>query len=300
MATMVTVPENVIEIRDLTMYFGSVCIHEGINLEVRRGETLAIAGGSGSGKTTLFREILMLLPPTAGSLKVLGQELRSLNESAARELRKRIGVMFQQGALFSALTVLENVAFPLREHTNLPTRLIRELALLKIALAGLPLEAAFKYPRQLSGGMLKRAAVARAIALDPELLFLDEPSTGLDPVSANAFDELILQLKESLALTVVMVTHDLNTLWRVTDRVAFLGDKKVLRLASIEELSQDPHPLIRAYFEGPRGRAVKQSQRGEGPPPSPSPLPRGREGSEARGEWPGMDASLRSEEWIQR
>lgn len=278
MVTMATLPENVIEVRDLTTYFGSVCIHEGINLEVRRGETLAIVGGSGSGKTVLLREILMLLPPTAGSLKVLGQELRSLSESAADQLRRRMGVMFQQGALFSALTVAENVAFPLREHTHLPDRLIRELALLKIALAGLPLEAAFKYPRELSGGMLKRAAVARAIALDPELLFLDEPSTGLDPVSANAFDELVLQLKESLGLTVVMVTHDLNTMWRVADRVAFLGEKRVLRLASVEELSQDPHPLIRAYFEGPRGRGAKQSHRVEGHPPSPSPLPREREG----------------------
>jgi phospholipid/cholesterol/gamma-HCH transport system ATP-binding protein len=261
---MTDIPENVIEIHGLKTCFGSVCIHEDINLEVRRGETLAIAGGSGSGKTTLFREILMLLPPTAGSLKVLGQDLQSLSESAADRLRKRIGVMFQQGALFSALTVAGNVAFPLQEHTHLPDRLIRELARLKVALAGLPLEAAFQYPRELSGGMLKRAAVARAIALDPELLFLDEPSAGLDPVSANAFDELILQLKASLGLTVVMVTHDLDTLWRVTDRVAFLGEKRVLRISSMEELSQDPHPLIRAYFEGPRGRVAKESHRGKG------------------------------------
>ena len=253
-------PEPVIEIRDLKTCFGSVCIHEDLNLEVRRGEIVALVGGSGSGKTTLLREIIMLALPTAGSIKVLGHELSDLSETDADQLRRRMGVMFQHGALFSALTVMENVAVCLREHTDLPERLIRELALLKITLAGLPADAAFKYPRQLSGGMLKRAAVARAIALDPELLFLDEPSAGLDPISANAFDELILQLKESLGLTVVMVTHDIDTLWRVTDRVAFLGEKRVLGLASMQELSEHPHPLIQAYFAGPRGRIAKECQ----------------------------------------
>jgi phospholipid/cholesterol/gamma-HCH transport system ATP-binding protein len=257
---MVSLLEHVIEIRDLQTYFGSVCIHNGVNLDVRRGETLAIVGGSGSGKTTLLREILMLMRPTTGSVKVLGQDVMNLGEAAADRLRQRFGVMFQHGALFSSLTVIENVAVPLQEHTKLPTRLIRDLAMLKITLAGLPADAALKYPRQLSGGMLKRAAVARALALDPELLFLDEPSSGLDPVSANALDELIVQLKESLGLTVVMVTHDLDTLWRVTDRVAFLGEKKVLSLDSMRELSENPHPLIRAYFEGPRGRAAREHQ----------------------------------------
>ncbi len=255
---METTTDNVIEVHDLKTCFGSVCIHDGVNLSVRRGEVLALVGGSGSGKTTLLQEIIMLKQPTAGSIRVFGEEVVGIGDPAANRLRQRSGVMFQQGALFSSLSLLENVAVPLREHTDLPDGLIRELALLKIALAGLPVAAAYKYPREISGGMLKRAAVARALALDPALLFLDEPSAGLDPVSANALDELIVQLADSLGLTVVMVTHDLDSLWRVTDRVAFLGEKKVIGLASMTELSQSQHPLIQAYFRGPRGRAAKE------------------------------------------
>ena len=255
-----TLPDNIIEIRGLKTYFGSVCIHDNVNLEIRRGETIGLVGGSGSGKTTLLREMLMLETPTAGTIRVLGQDIIRLSEAQTDALRQRMGVMFQQGALFTSLTVHENVAVPLEEHTKLPARLIQELALLKVALAGLPKDAAFKYPEQLSGGMLKRAAVARALALDPELLFLDEPSAGLDPISANALDELIVQLKESLGLTVVLVTHDLDSLWRVTDRVAFLGEKRVLGLAPMEELSEHPHPLIQAYFRGPRGRVAARAQ----------------------------------------
>jgi phospholipid/cholesterol/gamma-HCH transport system ATP-binding protein len=250
--------ENVIEIRGVKTYFGSACIHDGVSFNIRRGETVALVGGSGSGKTTLLREILMLEAPTAGTIRVLGKDTAALSEGETDRLRQRMGVMFQQGALFTSLTVQENVEVPLKEHTQLPSRLIRELALLKVALAGLPKDAAAKYPGQLSGGMLKRAAVARALALDPELLFLDEPSAGLDPVSANALDELIVQLKGSLGLTVVMVTHDLDSLWRVTDRVAFLGEKRVLSYASMKQLSDDPHPLIQDYFQGPRGRAAAQ------------------------------------------
>jgi phospholipid/cholesterol/gamma-HCH transport system ATP-binding protein len=252
--------ENVIEIRGLKTHFGSTCIHDGVSLSIRRGETVALVGGSGSGKTTLLREILMLEVPSAGTIRVLGKDTAALSEAETDRLRQRMGVMFQQGALFTSLTVGENVEVPLKEHTQLPPRLIRELALLKVALAGLPPDAAAKYPGQLSGGMLKRAAVARALALDPELLFLDEPSAGLDPVSANALDELIVQLKESLGLTVVMVTHDLDSLWRVTDRVAFLGEKRVLSFSSMKQLSEHDHPLIQDYFQGPRGRAAAQER----------------------------------------
>ncbi len=251
--------KHIIEARDIRTYFGEVCIHDGIDLEVQRGETFALVGGSGSGKTTLLREINMLTRPSSGSLRVFGIDVLSLPENRLDQLRRRIGVMFQQGALFSALTVLENVALVLNEHTDLSRDLVKQLALLKVALAGLPASAAFKYPRELSGGMLKRAAVARALALDPEILFLDEPTAGLDPHSASAFDELVMQLKESLELTVVLVTHDLDTLWRVTDRVAFLAQKKVVALAPIAELSAHPHPEVRAYFAGPRGRAAAQA-----------------------------------------
>jgi phospholipid/cholesterol/gamma-HCH transport system ATP-binding protein len=189
---------------------------------------------------------------------LFGEDVSVLREAEADRMRRRFGVMFQQGALFSSLNLLENVAMPLREHTRLSKQLIEELAVLKIILAGLPTSAVYKYPRELSGGMLKRAAVARALALDPELIFLDEPTAGLDPVSAGDFDELVLQLKESLGLTIVMVTHDLDTLWRTTDRVAFLGEKRVLRYASMSDLSRDDHPLIKHYFQGPRGRVAQQ------------------------------------------
>ncbi|MGH8581827.1 MAG: ABC transporter ATP-binding protein [Gammaproteobacteria bacterium] len=251
---------TVIEARDLRTEFGNVCIHAGLDLCVERGETLAVVGGSGSGKTTLLREMNMLIRPSAGVLRVLGEDVLRLAESGIYRLRQRIGVMFQHGALFSALTVRENVEVPLKEHTNLSGAMIRELAMLKIGLAGLSPEAAYQYPRELSGGMLKRAAVARALALDPEIVFLDEPTAGLDPVSAEGFDELVVQLKESLGLTIVLVTHDLDTLWRTTDRVAFLGEQRVLALAPMAELSRNEHPAIRAYFSGPRGRAAREAR----------------------------------------
>lgn len=250
--------EPVIRIRDLRTQFGSLVVHDNLDLDVERGEVVALVGGSGSGKTTLLREIIMLQPPAAGSIRLFGQEVVGASEAQAFQLRSRFGVMFQQGALFSSLTVRENVGVPLREHTRLDGALIDDIADLKIALAGLPAHAADKFPRQLSGGMLKRAALARALALDPDLLFLDEPTAGLDPVSANALDELVVQLKASLGLTVVMVTHDLDSLWRTTDRVAFLGEKRLIGYGPMAELSRSEHPLIRDYFSGPRGRAAQE------------------------------------------
>ncbi len=248
----------VIAVRDLRAQFGAEVILDHLDLEVRRGEVVALVGGSGSGKTTLLRAIIMLLRPTAGSIELFGQEVIGIGESAAFRLRRRFGMLFQQGALFGSLTVRENVAAPLREHTRLPARQIAEIADLKIALAGLPADAGDKLPRELSGGMLKRAALARALALDPALLFLDEPTAGLDPLSAGAFDELVVQLKESLGLTVMMVTHDLDSLWHATDRVAFLGEKRVVGYAPMPELVVAEHPLIRAYFAGPRARAAQE------------------------------------------
>ncbi|MEX2482189.1 MAG: ATP-binding cassette domain-containing protein [Gammaproteobacteria bacterium] len=245
---------TVIEVRGLVTRFGSEVVHDGLDLDVYAGEVLGLVGGSGSGKTTLLRAMIMLNRSAGGTISVLSQAVDTLDDAAITRLRERIGVTFQHGALFSALTVAENVALPLVEHTSLPADVIRELAFMKIRLAGLPAAAGRRYPRELSGGMLKRASVARALALDPELLFLDEPTAGLDPVSAGAFDELIIQLKESLKLTVVMVTHDLDTLWRVTDRVAFLADKRVLAAASMAELAERSEPALVAYFQGPRGR----------------------------------------------
>jgi phospholipid/cholesterol/gamma-HCH transport system ATP-binding protein len=235
--------EPVIRVRDLYTCFGAVCVHEALDLDVRAGEVLGLVGGSGSGKTTLLRELIMLVRPARGSIRLFGQEVVGIRQSEADRLRGRFGVMFQHGALFSSLSVLENVAVPLREHTDLSPRLIEEIGMLKIALAGLPASAAGKYPRELSGGMVK-------------------PSAGLDPVSASALDELVVQLKESLGLTVLSVTHDLDSLWRTTDRVAFLGERRVVAVDSMRELARCDHPLVRSYFQGPRGRAALHARGG--------------------------------------
>jgi phospholipid/cholesterol/gamma-HCH transport system ATP-binding protein len=248
----------VIEVHHLCTRFGRAVVHDDISLTVYRGEVFALVGGSGSGKSTLLREIIMLHKPVSGSIRVFGQEIVGMGDANAPALHRRCGVMFQHGALFGSLTVAENVAVPLQEHTQLSDALIREIVAIKIALARLPTDSATKYPRELSGGMLKRAALARAIALDPELLFLDEPTAGLDPVSASALDELVQDLKELLGLTIVMVTHDLDSLWRVTDRVAALGQGKIVGIGTMEELSRSDDPLIREYFYGPRGRAARE------------------------------------------
>jgi phospholipid/cholesterol/gamma-HCH transport system ATP-binding protein len=252
-----TTPQSIIEVKDVSVELGGAWVHKNLSLSVHRGEIIGIVGGSGAGKTTLLREMLLLQRPDGGSIQVFGKELTTASPAALLAVQRRWGVLFQQNALFSSLTVQENTAFPLREHTDLDEKTINQLATLKILLAGLPLDAANKYPAELSGGMQKRAGIARAIVLDPELLFLDEPTSGLDPDSAGAFDELILNLQKTMGLTIVMVTHDLDSLWRVTNRVAFLGEGKVLCVDSMPTLIKNSHPLIQDFFKGPRGRTAQ-------------------------------------------
>ena len=251
-------PATIIEISHLKNQLNNQVIHQDVNLTVNANEIVAIVGGSGSGKTVLLRTILMLNQPTAGSIKVFDVDIINCNHESAEKIRHRWGVLFQHSALFSGLTVLENVLFPLQTFSRLPLKLQQEIALFKIFLVGLDANAALKYPAELSGGMQKRAALARALALDPELLFLDEPTTGLDPSSAGALDELILKLRDTLKLTVVMITHDIDTLWRVTDRVAFLGEGKILAATPIDQLIQNKHALIQAYFSGSRTKRLRE------------------------------------------
>jgi len=255
--------ENIIEIRNLTTRFGEAVVHKNLDLDVRRGEILGIVGGSGSGKTTLLREILCLTRPSSGSIRVFGEDVTKASSEKLLEIQRRWGVLFQENALFSSLTLLDNVSFPLKEHTGLNPETIHELALLKIMMAGLPADSAVKYPSELSGGMQKRAGLARAIVLDPELLFLDEPTAGLDPETAEGFDELILNLQSTMGLTIVIVTHDLDTLWRVTNRVAFLGHKKVVEVDSLAKLVKNQDPLIQDFFGGPRGQAAQSYEDGK-------------------------------------
>jgi len=253
----------IISVEGLMTRFGPQIIHQGLDLQVKRGEILGVVGGSGSGKSVLMKEIIGLIKPAAGRISVLGEDPHTADSKRAEALRQRWGVLFQEGALFSAQSVAQNVLMPMREFTNLSIPLRRDLAALKIALVGLPEDAADKRPSQLSGGMKKRVGLARALALDPEILFLDEPTAGLDPISANAFDELIKSLRDSLGLTVVMITHDLDTLMAICDRIAVLVDKRVI-VGNLEELLESGHPWIREYFSGPRGRAVMAHQAGEG------------------------------------
>jgi len=251
--------ESIIQVRDLQTQLGGVFIHDKLDLDIKSGEIMAIIGDSGCGKTTLLQAILLLLTPKMGSIRIFDQEILKLNMRQETELKRRWGVMFQHSALFSSLSILENVAFPLKEFTNLPKKLINEIALLKLSMVGLPMSAANKWPSELSGGMQKRAAMARAIAMDPELLFLDEPTSGLDPQSAGAFDDLILHMRESLGLTVVLVTHDLDTIWHVPDRVAFIADKKVVANQPIAELVRFSHPSVQEYFSGLRAKARERA-----------------------------------------
>jgi phospholipid/cholesterol/gamma-HCH transport system ATP-binding protein len=239
---------NVIEMRQVCTRFGSHVVHADLDLDVRQGEILAIAGGSGTGKSVLLREMILLQRPTSGTVRLFGEDVATLDEAGRLRLRQRWGVMFQRGGLFSALTVRENVGLPMREHSDLDDRLIDAIADWKISLTGLPPEAGPKMPDELSGGMLKRASLARAIALDPELLFLDEPTSGLDPASSAGVDELILRTHALFGLTIVIVTHDLDLLWQVADRVAVLGEGRVLAIDSMQALSRHEHPIVRSYF----------------------------------------------------
>jgi phospholipid/cholesterol/gamma-HCH transport system ATP-binding protein len=240
--------EAAIEARSLATLAGARVLHRDLDLTVRRGEVLALVGGSGSGKTVLLRTLSLLQESAGGQLTVLGEDAAALGAVELRTLRRRIGILFQHGALFTGLSVLENICLPLAEYTGLAPASRRELAMLRIGLAGLPPDAAHKFPGELSGGMIKRAALARALALDPELLFLDEPSAGLDPVTSAGLDDLLAGLRELMGLTVVMVTHDLDSIARISDRVAFLGRGALLAVAPVAQLAESDEPEIRAYF----------------------------------------------------
>ncbi|WP_122464718.1 ABC transporter ATP-binding protein [Brevundimonas lutea] len=249
----------VIEVKNLLSQFGERVIHQDLDLVVEKGEVLGVVGGSGTGKTVLLNTIVGLKDPEGGTVKLFGVDRAEMNRREQAEIEQRTGLLFQQGALFSSLTVLENVASPLVEHTDLSRDVIRELAEMKIAMVGLGPESHHLKPAELSGGMKKRAGLARALALDPELLFLDEPTAGLDPIGAAAFDDLIRQLSDDLGLTVFMITHDLDSLYAVCDRIAVLADKHVVEKATIEELERSDHPWIKEYFLGPRGRAAQKT-----------------------------------------
>ncbi|MEO5611773.1 MAG: ABC transporter ATP-binding protein [Sphingomicrobium sp.] len=250
----------IISVRGLHNSFGEQVIHDGVDLDVRRGEILGVVGGSGTGKSVLMRSIIGLQRPDSGEIDVLGENMIDRSEDEAKNIRRRWGILFQNGALFSTLSVAENVEVPIREYFPfLKPPLLDEIASFKIAMSGLEVDAGPKFPSELSGGMRKRAGLARALALDPELLFLDEPTAGLDPIAAAAFDELIRSLQQRLDLTVFLITHDLDTLHTICDRVAVLADKKVVAVGTIPELLSLDHPWIQEYFNGPRGRSAADS-----------------------------------------
>ncbi|HEY0766678.1 MAG TPA: ATP-binding cassette domain-containing protein [Steroidobacteraceae bacterium] len=243
-----------LQVQGLVNRFGTQVVHDGLDMEVRADEVFGIVGGSGAGKSVLLRTILGLQRPFAGVVRIAGADITQLSEAQLRAVKVRYGVTFQQGALYSGLTVLQNVQLPMIEHLELGSAALEELALLRIRLVGLPPEALYKYPAELSGGMVKRAALARALALDPSLLFLDEPTSGLDPVGAAAFDELVLYLHKQLRLTIVMITHDLDTIFRTCNRVGVIVDRR-METDTLERIVDHPHPWIRAYFHGERARA---------------------------------------------
>ena len=248
--------DAIIKVRGLCNQFGTHVVHQDLDLDVVRGEILGVVGGSGSGKSVLLRSITGLLTPASGEVNVFGQDLLTLPTEQRAALERRIGVLFQRGALFSSLTVAENVALPLLEHAGLTRTQAAEIANVKLALSGLPAHAGGLFPADLSGGMVKRAALARALALDPDILFLDEPTAGLDPVGAAAFDQLIMTLRDAFNLTVFLVTHDLDTLYTACDRVAVLSQKKVLVVDTLDVVAANPDSWIQSYFHGPRGRAA--------------------------------------------
>jgi len=246
----------VVTVQDLTTRFGTQVVHEHLDLDVPRGVILGVVGGSGTGKSVLLRTIIGLRRPEAGRVHLLDEDLYAVSATRRIAVERRIGVLFQDGALFSSMTVVENICVPLLEHTALGLRDARRLATLKIALAGLPQDARDKYPSELSGGMRKRAALARALALDPEILFLDEPTSGLDPITAAGFDRLLRTLRDALGLTVYMNTHDLDSIHAVCDRVAVLADRRVLVTADLASVERYDHPWVQDYFRGPRGRTA--------------------------------------------
>ncbi len=252
--------EYAIRVRGLTKRFGAQLIFEKLDLDVRHGEILGVAGGSGTGKSVLLRSILGLLPFEAGTVEVFGKDFKTLSSQERIGIERQWGVLFQDGALFSSLNVLQNVQVPMREHLHLPQKVMDELALLKIGMVGLPPNAAYKAPSELSGGMRKRAGLARALALDPSIVFLDEPTSGLDPIAAAAFDRLIRNLQQTLGLTVYMITHDLDSIFAVCDRIAVLADKRVVREGAPMDLVRDPgHPWVKEYFCGERGRLIARA-----------------------------------------
>jgi phospholipid/cholesterol/gamma-HCH transport system ATP-binding protein len=256
--------EPVIEVKGLRNSFGEQLIHDDLCLNVRRGEIMGVVGGSGTGKSVLMRSIIGLQTPDEGEVEVFGEPMVGRDEEEAKHVRRRWGVLFQGGALFSTLTVAENIQVPIKEfYHGLDQELLDEISAYKTAMSGLPGEAGAKYPSELSGGMRKRAGIARALALDPELLFLDEPTAGLDPIGAAAFDQLILELRDALGLTVFLITHDLDTLYAICDRIAVLADRKVVAVGTIPELLALDHEWIQEYFKGPRGRAAAAHQKAE-------------------------------------
>ena len=254
-----------VEIRGLVNRFGRQSVHENLDLDIQPGEILGVVGGSGTGKSVLLRSIVGLRRPNEGSVRVFGEELENLDEQRRSQVERRFGVLFQRGALFSSLTVTENVALPLIEHAGLSRDDAEHLAEVKLALAGLPPDAGDKFPAELSGGMVKRAALARALALDPDILFLDEPTAGLDPIGAAAFDQLILTLRDALGLSVFLVTHDLDTLYTICDRIAVLAEKRVLVADTLERVAATDNQWVQDYFHGPRGRAAAAASQSQQP-----------------------------------
>ena len=250
------IQDPIIRVRGITVQFGETRVLDGLNLDVRRGEILGFVGGSGAGKSVLTRTIIGLVPKVAGSIEVFGVDLDSSSTSERRNVERRWGVLFQQGALFSSLTVRQNIQFPMREYLRVSQQLMDEITMAKLAMVGLKPEVAERFPSELSGGMIKRVALARALSLDPDLVFLDEPTSGLDPIGAGDFDELVRTLQRTLGLTVFMVTHDLDSLYTACDRIAVLGNGKIIAAGSIADMQASQHPWLRQYFHGKRARAV--------------------------------------------